>query len=266
MAALVAIALTCCFYTAREANAASLSAAEMATQAASSPTLSSKSLSMKAGTKAKLSVTGGTGAVTWKSSNKKVATVSKAGKVSAKKAGTATITATKDGKKLTCSVTVTKKTSKTLVVYFSHSGTTKAAANKVKAATGGDLLRIYPKKAYTTDYSRLTELAQDEYDTNAKPARATKALNMKQYRTVYVGFPVWWDNMPCLVQAFLSDYNLKGKTVVPFCTSGGSGIDGSMEAARSCAKGAKVLAGRNLTDYSTARVKKWIASLSASTR
>ena len=221
---------------------------------------------MSVGKTAKLSVAGGSGKVAWKSSNKRIVAVTNAGKVSARKAGMATITATKGGRKLTCAVTVAKKASKTLVVYFSHSGTTKAAANKVKAATGGDLLRIYPKQAYTNDYDKLTDLAQEEYATKAKPARATKALNMKQYDTVYIGFPVWWDNMPRLVQSFLGDYKLNGKTVVPFCTSGGSGIGGSMKAARASARGAKVLAGRDLTDDGPARVKAWVASLPTVTK
>ena len=263
---ILAIAFACSFTATREASATELGTAAISAQATSSPAISCKSLSMQVGKTTKLTVSGGTGKLAWKTSNKNVATVTQAGKVTAKKAGTATITATKGGKKLACAVTVAKKASKTLVVYFSHSGTTKSAATKVKAATGGDLLRIFPKKAYTSDYDKLTTLAQKEYRTNAKPARATKVLNMKQYSTVYVGFPVWWDNMPRLVQAFLADYNLKGKTVVPFCTSGGSGIDGSMKAARVSAKGANVLAGRDLTDYSSARVKKWVAGLKTSAK
>lgn len=233
----------------------------MQTQSSPKPSISCKSLSMQVGAKATLKVTGGKGKVAWKSSNKAIATVTKAGKVKAKIAGTATVTANVDGKKLTCEITVAGKTSKTLVAYFSHSGTTKLAAQKVKAATGGDLLRIYPEKEYTSSYGKLTRLAKKEYRTNANPARATKVLNVAQYDTLYVGFPVWWDNMPRLVQAFLADYDLKGKTVVFFCTSGGSGIEGSMKAARNSVEGATVLAGRDLTDYGTTRVQKWVRSL-----
>ena len=103
--------------------------------------------------------------------------------------------------------------------------------------------------------------SQNEYKNKINPKRATKIYNMKQYDTIYVGFPVWWNNCPRLVQAFLKDYNLKGKTVVPFCTSGGSGITGSMKAVRSAAAGATVEKGRDLTDDSKSAVKKWIDGL-----
>ena len=230
-------------------------------EAASAPTISLKTMSLQEGKTATLKLSGGKGKTIWKSSNAKVATVSKKGKVTAKKAGTATITATNSKQKLKCTVTVANKSTKTLIVYFSKTNTTKAAANKVKAATGGDIVRIQPKKAYPSNYDKLTKTAKNEYKNKTNPKRATKIYNMKQYDTIYVGFPVWWDNCPRLVQAFLKDYNLKGKTVVPFCTSGGSGIEGSMKAVRSAAEGATVKNGRDLTDDSKATVKKWIERL-----
>ena len=87
----------------------------------------------------------------------------------------------------------------------------------------------------------------------------------REYDTIYVGYPIWWDNCPRLVQAFLKDYDLKGKTVIPFCTSGGSGIEGSMKAVRQAAKGANVLDGRDLTGVSESAVKKWVNSLDIKT-
>ncbi len=234
-------------------------------EAASKPSISLKTMSMQAGQSMTLKLSGVSGKTTWKSSGKKIATVSSKGKVTAKKAGTATITATNSGKKYKCVVTVAKKSTKTLIVYFSRTNKTKKAAGKIRSVTGGTLLRIQPKKAYPGNYDSLLKIVQKEYKNKTNPGRATKINNINQYDTIYVGYPVWLDNCPRLVQAFLKDYNLKGKTVIPFCTSGGSGIDGSMKAVRRAAKGAKVLQGRDLTDMSGSAVKKWIGSLDINT-
>ena len=158
---------------------------------------------------------------------------------------------------MTCTINVADKSQKNLVVYFSMTNTTKSAANKIKKAVNADIVRIQPKTAYTNNYDKLTKLAQKEYKKKTNPKRATKIYNMSQYSTIYIGFPVWWDNCPRLVQAFIKDYNLKGKTVVPFCTSGGSGIDGSMKAVKASAKGADVKDGEDLTDMSSGDIAKW---------
>ena len=226
--------------------------------------LSQKAIILRAGKSAFLKLKNGKGKTKWKSSNKKIATVDSKGTVKAKKAGTATVTATNAKKKFKCTVTVSEKTTKTLVAYFSLTGTTADAAKKVQAATGGDLVRIQPRTAYTSDYDTLLETAQKEYDQKANPARATKIYNMDQYDTVFVGYPIWWGDCPRIVQAFLKDYGMKGKTVIPFCTSGGSGIGGSMSSVRAAAKNADVLKGRDLTGKSRTQVKKWVDSLAAS--
>ncbi|MCI8407782.1 MAG: flavodoxin [Lachnospiraceae bacterium] len=72
-----------------------------------------------------------------------------------------------------------------------------------------------------------------------------------------VGFPVWWGKEPMIIRTFLESYKLKGKKIVPFCTSGGSGISGSMKGIKKAAKGAKVVKGKDLTDLSYKSVKKW---------
>ena len=231
---------------------------------AATASLSQKAIVLQSGKSASLKVKNGKGKTKWKSSNKKIATVDSKGTVKAKKAGTATVTATNAKKKFKCTVTVSDKTTKTLVAYFSLTGTTADAAKKVQAATGGDLVRIQPRTAYTSDYDTLLETAQKEYDKKANPARATKIYNMEQYDTVFVGYPIWWGDCPRIVQAFLKDYGMKGKMVIPFCTSGGSGIDGSMSSVRAAAKNADVLKGRDLTGKSRTQVKKWVDSLAAS--
>ena len=149
--------------------------------------LSQKAIALQAGKSATLKVKNGKGKTKWESSNNSIATVNSKGTVKAKKAGTATVTATNAKRKFKCTVTVSKKTAKTLVAYFSLTGTTADAAKKVKAAAGGDLVRIQPRTPYTSDYDALLETAQDEYNRKADPARATKVYNMDQYDTIFVG-------------------------------------------------------------------------------
>ena len=154
-----------------------------------------------------------------------------------------------------------KKTKKVLVVYFSATGTTKGAAKKLKKATGGKLYRIKPAKPYTTadlgyenDDCRANKEQNDE---NARPKIKGKVKNIRKYDVIFVGYPIWWSKEPKIIRTFLESYNLKGKKIVPFCTSGGSGISGSIQGVKASAKGAKVAKGKDLTDLSYKSVAKW---------
>ena len=200
--------------------------------------------------------------VKWQSSNTKTASVNASGKVKAKKAGTAVITAAYKAKKYTCSVTVSDGKKNSLVVYFSATGTTKRAAGKVQKAAKADIIRLLPKQKYTAkdlDYGDDETRATKEQNTpSARPALATDIRNLSQYQTIYLGYPIWWGQEPRLIRTFLDRYSLKGKTVIPFCTSGSSGISGSMPGIREGAKGASVLNGRDLTGLSQKKVTAWV--------
>ena len=74
---------------------------------------------------------------------------------------------------------------------------------------------------------------------------------------IFIGYPIWWGKEPMIIRTFLESYNLKGKKIVPFCTSGGSGISGSMKGIQAAAKGAKVIKGKDLTDSSAKSAQKW---------
>ena len=118
-----------------------------------------------------------------------------------------------------------------LVAYFSASGVTERAAREIAAATGGDLYEIAPAVPYTerdldwTDKkSRSTVEMQD--DAN-RPAIKGAAADIGKYDTVFIGFPVWWYVEPRIVDTFLESYDFSGKTLIPFATSGGSGIAGA---------------------------------------
>ena len=155
---------------------------------------------------------------------------------------------------------------KTLVAYFSASGETAKLAKTVAEVTGGDLFEIRPEVAYISadlnwndKRSRSTVEMNDE---SSRPAIASEVADMEQYDTVFVGFPIWWYQAPRIIETFLESYDFSGKTVVPFATSGGSGMGRTAEILRNCCPGAAVDTGKRLSSReSAASVRKWVESL-----
>ena len=115
-----------------------------------------------------------------------------------------------------------------LIAYFSWSGNTEAVAQEIQAQTGADLFELVPAEPYTDDYNELLDIAQEEQSSDARPAIA-ETVDLSGYDTVYLGFPNWWGDMPMILYTFLDEYDLSGKTVAPFNTSGGSGFSGSLD-------------------------------------
>ncbi|MBO5073619.1 MAG: NAD(P)H-dependent oxidoreductase [Eubacterium sp.] len=154
------------------------------------------------------------------------------------------------------------KKKKVLIVYFSATGTTKGAAKKIKKATGGKLYQIKAAKPYTKadlNYDNDDCRANKEQKNDSiRPKVKGKVKKIRKYDVIFVGYPIWWSKEPMIIRTFLESYNLKGKKIIPFCTSGGSGISGSMKGIRAAAKGAKVVKGKDLTDVSYKSVKKWV--------
>ncbi len=152
------------------------------------------------------------------------------------------------------------KKKKVLVVYFSATGTTKSAAKKVKKATGGTLYQIKAANPYTAadlNYDNDDCRANTEQrDGSVRPKIKGKVKDIKKYDVFFIGYPIWWGKEPMIIRTFLESYNLKGKKIVPFCTSGGSGISGSIKGIKASAKGAKVVKGKDLTDMSYKSVEK----------
>lgn len=151
---------------------------------------------------------------------------------------------------------------KVLVVYFSGTGTTRSAAKKIKKATGGKLFEIKAADPYTSadlDYSNDDCRANvEQQDDSVRPKIKNKVKDIRQYDKIFIGYPIWWNKEPMIIRTFLESYNLKGKKIVPFCTSGGSGISGSIKGVKAAAKGAKVESGKDLTDASDKSVAKWV--------
>ncbi len=226
-----------------------------------------KTYKMKQGDKKKIKVSvspkKGKKTIKFSTRNKKVVTVNKKGRVTAKKAGTAKITVTvsvkKAGKR---SGTVKKKTwvkikvenpssdkkgdttepsatqnpsaiqnpsgKKSIVVYFSCTDNTKTIAEYVAECTDADIYRIEPSVPYTStdlNYNNPdSRTSKEQNDSSARPEIAGELPSLDGYENVYLGYPIWWGQAPKIMYTFIEHYNLSGKTVIPFCTSASSGV------------------------------------------
>ena len=120
----------------------------------------------------------------------------------------------------------TEAQSSVLVVYFSATGTTRGVAERIAALTGGDLAEIVPAQQYTAEdlnYNDRTTRATVEQNTpDARPEIAYE-ISLEGYTTVYLGYPIWWGQAPRIMSTFVESHDFTGITVIPFCTSGGSG-------------------------------------------
>ena len=157
------------------------------------------------------------------------------------------------------------ETGGTLIAYFSWSGNTEEMAAMIQAETGGDLFEIAPATPYTDDYDALLDIAQQEQAENARPALAAQVENWESYDVVFVGYPDWWSDAPMVIYSFLESYDWTGKTLIPFCTSGGSGFGRSLDQLEASAPGAAIEEGLHVSgssvDGATAQVADWVNGL-----
>lgn len=160
---------------------------------------------------------------------------------------------------------------KVLVAYFSWSGNGQQMARWISEETGGDLFRIVPSEPYGEDFDSCADRAKNELDNEIRPALSEHidADTMAQYDVIYIGFPVWWYDLPMPVWTFLEEYDLSGKTVIPFFSHNGSSNGAnSVNRVTELAKGATVLAddalslrGSSVAD-SEKEVKDWVKNIS----
>ena len=156
--------------------------------------------------------------------------------------------------------------SKILIAYFSASGQTAKLAKTLAGVTGGDLFEIVPETAYTAaDLDWMDKKSRSTIemkDPKSRPAIAGKVADMAQYDTVFVGFPIWWYQAPRIIETFLESYDLSGKTVIPFATSGGSGMCGTNKALAPSCKGARLVEGKVFrSSTSTDTLREWVKTL-----
>lgn len=153
-----------------------------------------------------------------------------------------------------------KKT--TLVAYFSATGTTKAAAEKLAQVVDADLHEIQPEQPYTDAdldwHNQQSRSSVEMKDKSSRPAIKNKVENMDQYTTVYIGYPIWWYIAPTIINTFVEQYNLEGKTVIPFFTSGGSEAGETMKYLTPSAPKANWKAPINLTGKSQNEIEKLV--------
>lgn len=156
--------------------------------------------------------------------------------------------------------------SRKLVAYFSASGVTAKVAEKLSEAIGADLYAIEPEVPYTkADLDWMDKKSRSTIEMNnpaSRPAIAGKRDNMNDYDTVFVGFPIWWYVAPTIINTFLESYDLTGKTIIPFATSGGSDMGKTNEKLLPSCKGAKLLGGKVFkASVSGADLAKWAEGL-----
>ena len=261
--------------------------------------LNKTTVTMRVGEKQRLSLKNipKNGKVVWISTSKSKATVSKKGVIATKKPGKATIRAKltyqRGGKKRTrnfsCRVKIRKKaknSGKTLVVYFgtpvqkrngevdgissasrtsegsTYKGNTEYIAELIVKETKADLFEIVPQQPYANVYETVRDRAEQEQERNARPAIKNAVKNISQYDTIYVGYPIWWSDMPQILYTFFDSYDLKGKNIIPFCTHAGSSFSGTVGMIKKLEPQATVYKGlaiyrTDVTD-SDSRVKSWI--------
>lgn len=150
---------------------------------------------------------------------------------------------------------------KILVAYFSASGVTERVAKKMADATGAHLFEIKPDQPYTrADLNWMDKNSRSTVemkDRNCRPSMAEKP-DVSGYDMILVGFPVWWYREPSIIDTFMESTDFTGKTVVPFCTSGGSGLGDSAKNMQALAPGAKVFEGKRFSaSASSDELKKW---------
>lgn len=155
---------------------------------------------------------------------------------------------------------------KVLVAYFSATGTTEGVAEHIANGLNGDIYEIVPETPYTDadlNYSDNNSRSTIEMnDPNVRPAISGSVEDMEQYDVVFIGYPIWWGEAPRIVSTFMESYDFAGKTIVPFCTSGGSGMGSSATNLEQLTSGAEWLEGQRLNGSdSQDEVMEWVNSL-----
>ena len=155
---------------------------------------------------------------------------------------------------------------KILVAYFSASGVTAKAAWKLSKAIGADLHEIKPEVPYSSaDLNWMDKKSRSSVEMNdpsSRPTIAEKLADMEKYDVVFVGFPIWWYVAPTIINTFLESYDFSGKTIIPFATSGGSGMGKANEKLQQSCPGATLLQGRLLNgNLSEDSLKNWVKNL-----
>ena len=155
--------------------------------------------------------------------------------------------------------------SKVLVAYFSCSGNTKKLASKISEIVNGELYEIKPISPYTSDdldwTNNESRSSTEMNDKSFRPQIVDDLENINNYDTVYLGFPIWWYQAPTIINTFLEKYDFAGKKIVPFATSGSSGMGDTNKYLINSCPGANLVEGKRFGNVSLEELKKWINNI-----
>lgn len=156
-------------------------------------------------------------------------------------------------------------TGESVVIYFSATGNTERVAGYIQEITGSDIIEIIPADEYTSadlNYSDDDCRANQEQNYDSARPEIANEIDVDSYDTIYLGFPIWWGDVPKIILTFLDTYDLSGKTVIPFCTSGGSGISTSMNTLRNYNQNINWIDGEQFSSGASKNaIESWINSL-----
>ena len=154
---------------------------------------------------------------------------------------------------------------KPLVVYFSATGTTAKAARTIAEVTGGTLYEIVPQQAYTAadlDWNDSQSRSSAEMNNpQARPALKDTKLDVAAYDVIFIGYPIWWNQAPRIINTFIESHDLKDMTLVPFATSGGSGISNSVNELKKAYPDLEWQNGRLLNGTSRNAIRDWVGGM-----
>lgn len=155
--------------------------------------------------------------------------------------------------------------SKFLVAYFSATGTTAKAARLLSEPLGADLFEIVPAQPYSKKdlnwLDRKSRSTLEMKDPSSRPEIAKLPDNIADYDIIFIGFPIWWYVAPTIINTFLEGLNLSGKTVIPFATSGGSGMGKTNERLAPSCPNSKLLEGKLLNRANEKKIAQWLSTL-----
>lgn len=141
-------------------------------------------------------------------------------------------------------------------------GNTESAAFEIQKQTGGDLFAIKTEKSYPISHSECSKVAEEEMKTDARPELSDHIENMDQYSKMYIGYPIWWYQEPMAIRTFLEEYDFSGKTIIPFCTTLGAGVEESENNIKTLCPDAEVLSGLTLhtgSDSFSDQIAEWLS-------
>lgn len=166
-------------------------------------------------------------------------------------------------------VTYFSRTGENYSVGYIEKGNTHIIADMIAEQTGSDTFEISTVTPYPDDYDECTAIVQQERNENARPELKESLDNLEDYDVIFIGYPIWWGDMPMAVYTFLESYDFSGKTIVPFCTHEGSGLSSTQESIEAICPDAEILDGlairgsvaQNSQDEAKEAVTEWLRQM-----